>query len=441
MKAENIYRRFIHNKSHICIDSRSKNIKGSVFFGLTGTHTNGGNFAKEALKRGAEIAVIDGNVYQDSNKIIQVNNTLQTLQEIAKIHRQKFNIPIIAITGSNGKTTTKNILKYIVSKKYDTCFTKGNLNNHIGVPLTLLSLRSHHELAIIEMGANHLGEIKDLCEICKPTHGLITNIGDAHVGEFGSIKNILKAKGELYKYLKSHKGIIIYNYDDNILRSKINSYKNTIKYKTPIYNPNNSSEVNDKEVWSYYCDPYINLKTPDNIIIKTNIIGKYNIDNIMASIRIAQLMNVSHKQITMQLQSIKLNNNRSQSVLTKSNYIILDAYNANPTSMSLSISNFISINKSLKFPTLQFILGDMNELGENELEYHQNIVTLLVKKNIKNCILVGKIFKQTKYAENYLKIDSIKELQIHLRNNPIKHSSILIKGSRTLQLEKITYLL
>tara|TARA_B100001250_G_C19782398_1_gene782461 strand:- start:447 stop:1763 length:1317 start_codon:yes stop_codon:yes gene_type:complete len=438
MNANEIYKLYIEKECRICTDSRSKEIENSVFFAIKGTEFNGNDFAVEALNKGALVSIIDNpNIKHES--CILVQDVLETLQKIASIHRTKYKIPFIAITGSNGKTTTKEILTQLLSSKYNTLSTQGNFNNHIGLPMTILSLRKHHEIAIIEMGANHIGEIKKLCEISQPTHGIITNIGSAHIGEFGGIKNIIKAKKELFDYLKQNDKCIIYNEMDIVIKNLVNNYKNTEAYRIPIHIT--KENYIQSFSFSYKCDPFISINYTKVMTIKTNIIGNYNINNIICAIKTATLFNINNEKIQTILSKIELKNNRSQFIQTEKNDIVLDAYNANPTSMSASILNFIEINMHLKYQKMLFILGDMLELGKEEVKYHQEIINLLEKNNITECILVGKIFSQARCISNYKKVNNIDEVLFSIEKSNIQGYSVLIKGSRKLKLEKITRLL
>jgi len=434
MNAAQIYKLYIEKNYTICTDSRSKEIKNSIFFAIKGDYFDGNDFAEEAIHKGAKIAIVDNpNIQHESCVFVQ--NTLETLQVIACMHRERYQIPIIAITGSNGKTTTKDLIKTILSSKYNTLSTKGNLNNHIGLPLSLLSLRDHHEIAILEMGANHIGEIRKLCEIAKPTYGIITNIGSAHIGEFGGMNNIIKAKNELFNYLKENAKSIIYNDSDKIIKKLVNNYNKAESYTIPIY----TTEKNDHQSahFRYRCTPFISIDYTKNINIQTKILGKYNINNIMSAIKTATLFKISDQQIQNSLANISLKNNRSEFIQKIKNDIILDAYNANPTSMSMSILNFIDINMHLQYKKMLFILGDMLELGVQELEYHQKIVNLLEKNNIKECILVGNIFQKVTCKYKYIKVGALDECKAIIEKSNIEGYSILIKGSRKLQLEKV----
>ena len=433
MNPSEIYKLYITKKCTICIDSRSNQIKGSIFFAIQGTEFNGNDFAEDAIAKGAIVAIVD-DIKKKNKSFIIVKDVLKTLQSIARIHREKHNIPIIAITGSNGKTTTKDILSKIIASKYKTLSTQGNFNNHLGLPLTILSLKNDHDIAIVEMGANHVGEIKTLCEIAKPTHGIITNIGSAHIGEFGGVQNIIAAKNELFDYLKSEDKWIIYNESDSIIKKLVNNYPKSYTYNSPLLPINKNN--NSIESCEYKCDPFISINYNNILTIKTKILGKYNINNIIASIKIATLFNISNQQIKKSLENIELKNNRSEFINTNKNNILLDAYNANPTSMSIGILNFIEIAEFLKYKNTLFILGDMLELGHKEIEYHQEIVNLLEKNNVKECILVGERFNQTNCSSNYQKVISIKACITLLSKSNIKKKSIFIKGSRQLTLEE-----
>tara|TARA_B100000902_G_C27279681_1_gene900966 strand:+ start:453 stop:1766 length:1314 start_codon:yes stop_codon:yes gene_type:complete len=430
--AENIYKIYLECNQNVCIDSRSNSIKNSIFFAIKGDQFDGNNFVNEALKKGAKYAFVNADypINNNSNNIIKVKNTISCLQELATKHRKKWGNKqknIIGITGTNGKTTTKELLQQLISSQKKVCYTQGNFNNHIGVPLTILRLREQHNLGIIELGANHQGEIRELCTIAQPTHGIITNIGEAHLEGFGSFKNIIKTKNELYDYIKKNDGHLFINSLDPLLLQLAGDYK-----KTTYYNAVDNTNTNQKNELTFTCNPFIKLYWNQQII-KTKIIGSYNANNIAASIKIATFFNIHINNIVQKLENIEFTNNRSQFITTQKNTIILDAYNANPTSVQLAIQNFLKLNKN----NPMIILGDMLELGPSSIEYHQNIVQLLEKYNVQNCILLGDFFQQTVSVQDYQKFNSIKELQNHIKNNPIEERFILIKGSRKLELEKI----
>ena len=453
-----IHELYLKYNQKICIDSRSPDIKNSIFFAIKGDNFNGNNFIKDALSKGAKYAISDAKNTDEENSnksIILVDNTLQTLQNLAKHHRESLNIPVIAITGSNGKTTTKDILTQILSSTYKTYSTTRNFNNHIGVPLTILSIKKEHEIAVIEMGANHIGEIERLCEIAQPNHGVITNIGDAHLEGFGSTENIKIAKNELFEYLKKNNGMIIYNSEDSILTELINDYTKTKNYKIPTWHAN--VPISNLTEYCYRTTPFITIENinSNTKTIQTKLIGKHNINNIIAAIEIATVLKISHYNIEKSLHQFKLKNNRCELVKTKNNRILLDAYNANPTSMSIGILNFIDWNQHNQLlrerlgehPNMLFILGDMLELGENELQYHEDIIDLLKEKRVRNCILVGKIFNKTTVCKSsqtpsndftyYAKAKSTLDAAEILKKQKFTNMSIFIKGSRKLQLEKL----
>tara|TARA_Y100001968_G_C19384596_1_gene732179 strand:- start:20 stop:1354 length:1335 start_codon:yes stop_codon:yes gene_type:complete len=440
---EKIYNLYLESNQKICIDSRSKKIKNSIFFGIKGVNYDGNLYAKEAIKRGAKYAITDNNNYADNTQIIYVNNTIEALQKLAQLHRLKWSNnthhvkSIIGITGTNGKTTTKEILKNILCTQLNVYSTEGNLNNHIGVPLTILALKQEHDIGVVELGANHQGEIEKLCQIAQPTHGIITNIGKAHLKGFKNIENIKKTKNELYEYIKKNNGIIFVNHSNPILIGLVNKYNKTILYQCMELKTN--QKTNDS-VFYFTCEPFIKLIF-QNTKIQTKILGNYNVENIAASITIAKHFKIQFDNIKHTLKKLELNNNRSQLLKTKkSNQIILDAYNANPTSVSLAIKNFFNFIKIQKSNQNIIILGDMLELGPRSNQYHQEIVNLLEKFDFNNCILIGDEFQNTK-SKKYLKISSLKECQVLLENQPIKHHAILIKGSRKMRLEKLLEIL
>ncbi|MAZ57852.1 MAG: UDP-N-acetylmuramoyl-tripeptide--D-alanyl-D-alanine ligase [Flavobacteriales bacterium] len=460
-----LYEIYLNCNQKICIDSRSNEIENAVFFAIQGDNFNGNHFIEDAFSKGAKYAVSDDKELvkkKDNKAIILVENTLQTLQNLATQHRQSLNIPIIAITGSNGKTTTKEILTHILKSTFNPLSTSGNFNNHIGVPLTILSINKQHNIAVIEMGANHVGEIKELCKIAQPTHGIITNIGDAHLEGFGSIENIKIAKNELFEYLKEHNKIIIYNSDDEILKELINDYPNTRSYKKPHFFPLGPTRNKESE-YHYEMNPFlvlknINLKSNSQDVsnyIETKLIGQHNINNIIAAIKIANLLEVSYKNIKNRLDKFELKNNRCQFIKTKKNLILLDAYNANPTSMYSGLQSFLDIirwnrkfnNDKPKPNQFLYILGDMLELGENEVKYHQEILdylsyTFLGLSN--KVILVGNIFSKTIIPQNSglrycVQVKSNIEAAEILKNRKFteKEMLVFIKGSRKLELEKL----
>ncbi len=426
MNINKLYELFLHS-SGVSIDTR-KIKPGSMFFALKGANFDGNIFASKALEEGAAYAVVDNPEIAKNANYILVSNVLNTLQELATFHRKKLGIPIIAITGTNGKTTTKELAASVLSKKYKITYTQGNLNNHIGVPLTLLSIGLDTEMAVVEMGANHIGEINQLCEIAQPDYGLITNIGKAHLEGFGSIEGIKQTKAELYRFLEKNNGHIFINGENDILlgliKEKINfsaygNYENSLANGT-ITHAEAFLEVNSQ----------IDNK---NIHIRTKLIGAYNLENVLAAICVGSYFKVAPDEIKNALENYVPGNNRSQLIEHGSNKIIMDAYNANPTSMHTSIKNFLS----LKHPNKILILGDMLELGKDSHNEHQKIVDLIKNESISRIFLVGSNFCQTSINDKITCFPEVTELTKHIQNYPIKDSLCFIKGSRGVKLETI----
>lgn len=420
---EELYNHFLACNQQVSTDTRNIS-KNSIFFALKGPNFNGNKFAKDALVNGANFVIIDEAEYSIDDRTILVDNVLTCLQELANFHRRKLKIPVIGITGTNGKTTSKELIGAVLSKKYNTHITSGNLNNHIGVPLTLLKLTSHHEIAIIEMGASKQGDIKELAEIAEPTHGLITNIGKAHLEGFGSFENIIKTKLELYDYIHSSLGELFVNSEDELLKNKIDS-----KISFCSYGHKNSSingNLNEHH-------PTVSLRWSINNLehqTKTNLIGAYNLNNILCAICIGHYFNVSENKINSAIEDYTPSNHRSQIINTKKNTIIADCYNANPSSVMESLKSFNSINKANKLA----ILGDMLELGSVSYDEHLKIMSYLQTKNI-DAILVGKEFSKLK--SNYPTFHNTNDVITFLDKKDFKNFTILLKGSRGIKLEKL----
>ena len=413
MKIKNIYNLY---SKHFLVDTDTRNIrKNTIFFALKGDNFNGNKFAKTALDLGAIYAIVDEKKYATQSNIILVSNVLETLQCLANYHRNALKAPIIGLTGSNGKTTTKELINVILSKRYKTTATKGNLNNHIGVPLTLLSMTPETEIGIVEMGANHKKEIEYLCTICEPDFGYITNFGKAHLDGFGGIEGVIEGKSELYTFLEKNNKTVFINPEDDIQVEKTKDIK-IIKF---------NDELKFVEV-----NPFVKLSFNSNFI-QSNLIGKYNYTNIAIACTIGEYFKISNTKIKEAIENYIPNNNRSQVIEKKSNKIILDAYNANPSSMKAALDNFASLNEEYK----TVILGDMFELGDSSLEEHQSIVDLVKGLNFNNSFFVGENFYQTK--TNKLLFKTFKDLLAYINNNPLKHQSILIKGSRGMRLERL----
>lgn len=416
----------------ICTDTRD--IKPhSIFFALKGDKFNANEFAEKALEQGCEYAVIDEAKYKKNDRYLLVNDVLSALQQLANYHRKQLTIPVIALTGSNGKTTTKELINMVLGQKYFTLATKGNLNNHIGVPLTLLSITHKHEIAIVEMGANHQEEIAQLCAIAEPNYGMITNIGKAHLEGFGGYEGVIKAKCEMYDFIKKSDGKLFVNADNTLLKEK-SQHINRVLYGT-----SEGVDFTGKYLGS---NPFVKLKIqPDSKhasideqpIINTQLIGGYNFENILAAACIGNFFGVPEHLIQKGIEAYIPSNNRSQIVQTENNFLLLDAYNANPSSMKAAIENFAAMDRTNKI----VILGDMLELGEESEKEHLSVTTLLKEKGINSVILIGPQFKKVAASTNAILFNTSDEALEYLREHPIKKSTILIKGSRGIKLEKL----
>ena len=414
MKLKALYKLY---KKHFLVDTDTRSIrKNTMFFALKGDNFNGNKFAEKAIKMGASYAIVDEEIYKTNTNIILVENVLKILQQLANYHRNQLKIPIIALTGSNGKTTTKELIQVVLNKKYKTIATKGNLNNHIGVPLTLLSMTAEHQLGVVEMGANHQKEIEFLCEICEPDFGYITNFGKAHLEGFKGIEGVIKGKTELYTFLKKNNKIAFINPADAI---QIENTKNIT-----------SVSFNTNELQFLEVNPFVKLAYK-NITIQSNLIGSYNYTNIETAVTIGEYFEVSIKDIKEAIESYIPKNNRSQIIETKNNKIILDAYNANPSSMIVALENFASLSDKNKV----IILGDMFELGEASSYEHQAIVTLANSLNFTNQYFVGENFHQTTTKNKLFK--TYDDLGVYLKKHPLKNKTILVKGSRGMRLERV----
>ncbi len=402
---------------HFLVDTDSRKIrKNTIYFALKGENFNGNRFAEEALSKGAIFSVVDEKEYVTSSRIILVDDVLSTLQKLAAHHRKILTVPIIGLTGSNGKTTTKELINAVLETQFKTTATVGNLNNHIGVPLTLLSMTPKTEIGIVEMGANHKKEIAFLCSIANPDFGYITNFGKAHLEGFGSIEGVIEAKSELYTYLKEHNETVFVNPDDEI------QVRKTTEMTTAFFNTS---------IALLETNPSVKV-TFENEVVATNLIGSYNFSNISAAITIGQYFKISTKNIKKGLENYKSTNNRSQIIKTKNNNtIVLDAYNANPTSMKAALESFSTIKSEEKIA----ILGDMFELGKESNKEHQLIADLVGKLHFNTAYFVGEHFYQTKTKNTLFK--TFEDLVLHLKNNPLKSQSILIKGSRGMRLERL----
>ena len=395
----------IKDKESLCVSTDTRSLPvGCVFFALHGANFDGNKFAKQALEQGAALAVVAQSAVQNglvaqstvqSGSVLVVEDTLLALQDLARAWRRELGLPIIGITGTNGKTTTKELLATVLSTKYNLHYTQGNLNNQIGVPLTLLQITRAHELAIVEMGASHPGDIKELVDIAEPNYGLITNVGRAHLEGFGSFEGVQQTKKELYDYLREHQGFIFRNMDNPYL-AKMAGDLQTIPYTTGTM-PNG-----------------------------TNLVGEYNAENVSAAICVGEYFGISREQALEAIRQYVPTNNRSQKMQTANNQLIVDAYNANPTSMQAAINAF-------KGDT--YILGAMRELGEYSHLEHQNIVNMLAERKAEYVFLVGEEYMQT--TSPYPVFENVEMLHKHLEEQPIKGKNILLKGSRSTKMEKL----
>jgi UDP-N-acetylmuramoyl-tripeptide--D-alanyl-D-alanine ligase len=420
---EELYSLYLKHRS---ISTDSRQIKpGSLFFALKGDNFNGNTYAGAALAAGAAYAVIDDESFA-GNSTLLVDDVLEALQQLALMHRRKSKIPVLAITGSNGKTTTKELINAVLSRQYKVTATKGNLNNHIGVPLTLLEIRDETQIAIVEMGANHQSEIDSYCRIAEPTHGLITNIGKAHLGGFGGYEGVIKAKSELYSWLRTSEGAVFVN-ADNPLLIELTSQMKRILYGTAegIHTRGKAiSNTTTLELEWFSVNGIIN--------INTNLVGMYNFENVLAALCIGTFFNVSPENIKSAIQSYLPSNSRSQAMKTAGNSIILDAYNANPTSMQAAIENF----RLIKAPRKMVILGDMLELGEESPAEHQSIVKLVAESGFYHAVFVGPDFSKAVSGKFPCFGTSDEALQ-WLVKQQYKDFTILVKGSRGIKMEKV----
>ncbi|WP_291104942.1 MULTISPECIES: UDP-N-acetylmuramoyl-tripeptide--D-alanyl-D-alanine ligase [unclassified Flavobacterium] len=407
----------------VSIDTR-KIEPNSLFVAIKGEHFDANTFVSEALEKGASYVIIDNEDYFVDQRTILVENSLIALQELAKFHRQYLKLPIIALTGSNGKTTTKELIYVVLSKKYNTKATIGNLNNHIGVPLTLLSFNGETEIGIVEMGANHKKEIEFLCDLAKPDYGYITNFGKAHLEGFGNVEGVIEAKSEMYHYLSENDKLAFINLEDRIQVEKTKTLKS--------YSFGINKEYANVNITSIKANPFVEISY-SNIVISTHLIGLYNANNINGAITIGKYFEVDDRDIKESLEGYVPENNRSQLLSKGTNQIILDAYNANPSSMTVAIENFVQLDNSNKV----MILGDMFELGQESHQEHKLIVNLLLSQENVICYFIGKDFYANKIERNnFYFYETFEALSKHLLETKIENSSILIKGSRGMALEK-----
>jgi UDP-N-acetylmuramoyl-tripeptide--D-alanyl-D-alanine ligase len=422
MLIDELYRLYLR---HPDVQTDTRKLKpGDIFFALKGPNFNGNAFAKQAIEQGATLAVIDEKEFEIPGKTFLVPDALTALQLLAKHHREQFKIPFIAITGSNGKTTTKEVIHAVLSTTFKTYTTEGNLNNHIGVPLTILKIKSDAQMAVIEMGANHQKEIESYCRIALPTHGLITNCGKAHLEGFGSEEGVRKGKGELFDFLRANNGTAFIMQDYAYLRQMSEEIPSVIRYGT------NGADI---EGLVEQREPYLTVKMKKGLkgIIKTRLVGDYNLPNILAAVTIGKHFGVADEKITSAIENYVPSNSRSQLIEKGTNKIILDAYNANPSSMILAIENFARTNPEKKV----LLLGAMAELGSGSLQEHEEIIALIKKYPWKAVALVGGDFCKLKHP--YHSFENAGEAKRWLKEKKFEHTGFLLKGSRSIQMEKV----
>ncbi|WP_308772564.1 UDP-N-acetylmuramoyl-tripeptide--D-alanyl-D-alanine ligase [uncultured Bacteroides sp.] len=426
MEIEELYNRFTECNG-LTTDSRHCP-EGSMFLALKGETFNGNTFAAQSLAQGCRYAVVDEPQYAspENPRIILVDNCLETLQKLANYHRRRLGTRMIGVTGTNGKTTTKELIATVLGEKFKVLYTQGNFNNHIGVPLTLLRLKPEHEMAVIEMGANHPGEIKTLVHIAEPDYGIITNVGKAHLEGFGSFEGVIRTKGELYDFLREKGNATIFIQNENPYLNKIAAGLTCVRYgQTP------GLDVTGKVV---ACSPFLHFTwTAEGVSheVQTHLIGAYNLDNALAAVAIGRYFGVEDTQICHALSSYVPQNNRSQLVHTASNTLIVDAYNANPTSMMAALENFRQMEAAHKVA----ILGDMKELGEGSHEEHQKVVDFLKECGFERVMLVGPEFGGTSSPFEHYK--DVKEVEALLAAHPLQGCCVLVKGSNSMKLSEL----
>ena len=419
MKIDHIYQLF-EQSSGVCTDTRSLD-ENQLFFALKGPSFNGDDFALKAIKNGALYAIVSEHCKEKNDKIIPVSDPLKTLQDLAKFHRDRLEIPVIGLTGSNGKTTTKELINAVLSSEYKTLCTQGNLNNHIGVPLTLLELQPSHEIAIIEMGANHQGEIAELCRIANPNLGLITNFGKAHLEGFGTIEGVIKGKSELYEHLIHVGGVIFFNEEDSIQKEKLATYDNRSSYGLV--------EEADTYLELLQTAPTLTLKW-ENLELSSSLFGEYNALNIAAALAIASFFEVDPTSVQKSINNYQAKQMRSEVRTINGKQLFLDAYNANPSSLKVSLETF----KSLNWENTALVIGDMFELGDEAVKEHRAIVDLIIALGFDEVYLVGKHFQQTNHP--FKGFETTAEL---LESFPesLRDKNIYLKASRSMTLEKV----
>jgi UDP-N-acetylmuramoyl-tripeptide--D-alanyl-D-alanine ligase len=425
MKIEELYKTYLQSRL-VSTDSR-KISPGCIFFALKGENFNGNQFALQAIEQGALAAIVDEEPVTKHEGIYRVEDVLTTLQQLAAFHRKQMGIPILAITGSNGKTTTKELCKVVLAKKFNVYATTGNLNNHIGVPLTLLAMDDQVELGIVEMGANHPGEIRNLCNIAWPDMGVITNVGKAHLEGFGSLEGVARAKGELFEHLRAnHKTIFINDGNEYVRKLVPESYSPAIHY-----NSDSGPRVIHKK-----SNPFLELVicvSNQDYSLKTNLLGGYNAENVLAAFCVGIHMGVAPGDIKDAIESYLPQNNRSQFIESGKNRLFMDAYNANPSSMFAAVDEFLLTGEDKKL----LILGEMREVGDSTYKEHKALIDHLEEKQAKQAICIGKSFEKAVKGTGYTYFETVEQLIGYLKEHPLSGLYILIKGSRANRLEKL----
>lgn len=419
---ENIYE--LYKKAYtVTTDSRTIS-KDCVFVALKGEHFDGNDFAMKVAEEGVAACVIaDRKDLPKHERLFVVEDSLKCLQSLAKLHRERIGLPLLGITGTNGKTTTKELVSAVLSKKFNIVFTQGNFNNQLGVPLTVLRIKPGTEMAVVEMGASHPGDIDELTNIGEPNFGMITNIGRAHLRDFGGYEGVVKTKNEMYQYIAKHNGLLFVNNDNALLMNLANNI-NKVTYGT-----NQNADIQGKMLSA---NPYLSVEWK-GYKIDTQLVGDYNFENVMAAICIGTYFKVAENDIIDALSNYCPTNNRSQVIETGKNRVVMDAYNANPTSMSLAIKNFRNICKSDNL----LILGDMRELGEESEREHKMIIELLKELKFKNFYLVGNEFSKSSENSEFSSFNNVEELAQYLQKHPVSGYDILVKGSNSVHLNKI----
>lgn len=412
-------------KTSYTVTTDSRNVsKGCVFVALKGEHFDGNDFAVRAAEEGVAACVIaDRQDLLEHERLFVVDDSLETLQELAAYHRKKMGLPIIGITGTNGKTTTKELVSAVLAKKFNVVFTQGNFNNHLGVPLTLLKIKPETEIAVVEMGANHPGEIKQLANIVKPDFGIITNIGKAHLEGFGGFGGVIRTKNEMYQHIAEHNGMLFVN-NDNELLTDLSRNINKV-----TYGASDNANIKGKMLSA---NPYLSIEW-NGYNIDTQLVGDYNFENVMAAVCVGTYFKVEANDIVDALSGYSPTNNRSQVIETLKNRVVMDAYNANPTSMDHSIRNFKNICKNDNL----LIIGDMRELGEESDKEHEAILNLLNELGFENVMLVGPEFSKIARNSGYKTFENVEDAAHFIENHTVEGKDVLVKGSNGIHLNKI----